>query len=57
MSVAVLGRPAPRPLNTSLVAKQWREAGFEPLRHWRDAAEAFLAEVLGPATPSPKLAR
>jgi dTDP-4-dehydrorhamnose reductase len=42
MPVADLGRPAPRPLQTSLVAKHWLDHGFEPLRHWREAAEAFL---------------
>ena len=39
---ASFGRPAPRPHDTSLVAARWREAGFEPLRHWREAVEAFL---------------
>jgi dTDP-4-dehydrorhamnose reductase len=42
MPVADLGRPAPRPLHTSLVAKHWLDHGFEPLRPWREAAEAFL---------------
>lgn len=40
--VASLGRPAPRPHDTSLVAARWREQGFEPLRHWREAVADFL---------------
>jgi dTDP-4-dehydrorhamnose reductase len=42
VTLADLGRPAPRPRDTSLVAGRWLGAGFEPLRHWREAAEAFL---------------
>jgi dTDP-4-dehydrorhamnose reductase len=38
-----LGRPAPRPRDTRLIGKAWTNAGFAPLRHWRDAAEAFLS--------------
>jgi dTDP-4-dehydrorhamnose reductase len=37
-----LGRPAPRPHNTSLVGDAWRHAGFPLLRGWREAAAAFL---------------
>ena len=44
--VASLGRPAPRPHDTSLVAAHWREAGFAPLRHWREALESFLRSGL-----------
>jgi len=43
ISVNDLGRPAARPLNTSLVGEVWAKAGFEALRPWRDAAKAFLA--------------
>ncbi len=43
VTLADLGRPAPRPKDTSLVAKRWLDAGFEPLRPWREAAEAFRA--------------
>ena len=42
--VASFGRPAPRPHDTSLVAARWRDAGFEPLRHWREAVESFLRD-------------
>jgi dTDP-4-dehydrorhamnose reductase len=42
VTLADLGRPAPRPRDTSLVGARWLQAGFEPLRHWREAAEAFL---------------
>lgn len=44
--VASLGRPAPRPHDTSLVAARWRDAGFDPLRHWREAVEDFLRSGL-----------
>jgi dTDP-4-dehydrorhamnose reductase len=44
VSVSELGRPAPRPHDTSLVSRAWEEAGFDALRSWRDAATAF-AEV------------
>jgi dTDP-4-dehydrorhamnose reductase len=37
-----LGRPAPRPKDTRLEPRAWLAAGFESLRHWRDAAAAFL---------------
>ena len=51
VTLADLGRPAPRPRDTSLVGRRWREQGFEPLRHWREAAEAFLGEVARPSDP------
>ena len=38
-----LGRPAPRPRDTSMLAPRWLELGLDPLRHWRAAAEAFLS--------------
>jgi dTDP-4-dehydrorhamnose reductase len=44
--VASFARPAPRPHDTSLVAARWRDAGFEPLRHWRQAVESFLRDGL-----------
>ncbi|MEX2393536.1 MAG: sugar nucleotide-binding protein, partial [Actinomycetota bacterium] len=40
-----LGLPARRPKDTRLLPDAWTAAGFEPLRHWRDAASAFLADV------------
>ena len=40
--VADLGRPAPRPHDTSLVAAAWARGGLKPLRSWRDAARSFL---------------
>ena len=42
VTLADLGRPAPRPKDTSLVPKRWLDQGFEALRPWRAAAEAFL---------------
>lgn len=42
VEVASLGRPAPRPLDTRLVAAAWERAGFAPLRGWQDAATSFL---------------
>ncbi len=44
--VADLGRPAPRPHDTSLVAAAWTRAGLEPLRSWRDAARSFLGSAV-----------
>jgi dTDP-4-dehydrorhamnose reductase len=44
--VADLGRPAPRPLETSLVAAAGARAGLEPLRSWRDAARSFLGSAV-----------
>jgi dTDP-4-dehydrorhamnose reductase len=43
-----LGRPAPRPRDASLLSVGWVKAGFEPLRHWEDAARAFLEQVPTP---------
>jgi dTDP-4-dehydrorhamnose reductase len=40
--VADLGRPAPRPHDTTLVAEAWARAGLPPLRPWREAARSFL---------------
>ena len=40
--MADLGRPAPRPADTTLVGEAWSRAGFEPLRPWQQAARAFL---------------
>src|SRR5207302_2945059 len=38
-------RPASRPADTSMVAAAWANAGFAPLRAWRDAAAAFWSDV------------
>jgi dTDP-4-dehydrorhamnose reductase len=46
LRVADLGRPAPRPHDTSLVAAAWARAGLEPLRSWRDAARSFLGSAV-----------
>lgn len=45
VTLADLDRPAPRPHDTSLVGAAWARAGFAPLRHWREAAKAFLGEA------------
>jgi dTDP-4-dehydrorhamnose reductase len=42
VEVASLGRPAPRPHDTTLVGAAWLRAGFGPLRSWREAATSFL---------------
>ena len=42
VTLADLGRPAPGRSDTSLVPQALARPGFEPLRHWREAAEAFL---------------
>jgi dTDP-4-dehydrorhamnose reductase len=42
VTLADLGRPAPRPRDTSMLVSRWLDRGFDPLRHWRDAAAAFL---------------
>lgn len=44
---ADLGRPAPRPADTSLEGKAWARAGFAALRPWRNAAEAFCESSSG----------
>ncbi len=38
-------RPAPRPMDTSMLVTAWTEHGFAPLRPWRDAAAAFWSDV------------
>jgi dTDP-4-dehydrorhamnose reductase len=38
-----LGRPAPRPRDTSMTAPAWAAAGFPPLRPWQEAAADFIA--------------
>jgi dTDP-4-dehydrorhamnose reductase len=38
---ADLGRPAPRPADTSLESEVWTRAGLAPLRGWKDAAASF----------------
>lgn len=38
-------RPARRPGYSVLSDRAWREAGFSPLRHWRDALAAALLEI------------
>jgi dTDP-4-dehydrorhamnose reductase len=45
VTLAQLGRPAPRPRDTSMLAKAWVDAGFERLRPWQEAAEAFVAST------------
>ncbi len=39
-------RPAPRPAYSVLGHAAMVNAGFEPLRHWRDALKHFLAEMV-----------
>jgi dTDP-4-dehydrorhamnose reductase len=56
VTLADLGRPAPRPRDTSLLTPRWLDAGFEPLRPWREAAEAFLTgerPLSGGGPPNP----
>lgn len=45
---ADLGRPAPRPADTSLVSETWTRAGFGALRAWTQAAEDFCARATLP---------
>jgi dTDP-4-dehydrorhamnose reductase len=45
VTLADLGRPAPTPPHTSHVGAGWARASFAPLRHWREAAKAFLGEA------------
>ena len=37
-----LGRPAPRPQDTTLVGAAWAAAGFGPLRPWEEACADFV---------------
>jgi dTDP-4-dehydrorhamnose reductase len=37
-----LGRPAPRPKDTTLVGAAWAAAGFGPLRPWQEACADFV---------------
>ncbi|HVE92693.1 MAG TPA: dTDP-4-dehydrorhamnose reductase [Actinomycetota bacterium] len=37
-----LGRPAPRPENTTLANEAWRALGLAPLRDWRQALAEFV---------------
>lgn len=41
-----LGRPAPRPRNSALVSTRLEAAGIEPLRHYREAVEERVRELL-----------
>jgi dTDP-4-dehydrorhamnose reductase len=43
--VADLGRPAPRPHDTTLVGESWARAGMPALRPWREAARSFLTSA------------
>jgi dTDP-4-dehydrorhamnose reductase len=42
VEVASLGRPAPRPHDTTLVGAAWTRLGFAPLRSWREAVTSFV---------------
>ena len=44
MTTAELGRPAPRPALSVLANHAWVAAGMLPLRPWREALSAMLAE-------------
>ena len=44
MTTAELGRPAPRPAISVLANHAWVAAGMRPLRPWREALSAMLAE-------------
>jgi len=44
MTTAELGRPAPRPALSVLANHAWVAAGMRPLRPWREALSAMLAE-------------
>ncbi len=39
-----LGRPAPRPANSSLQNLRWRLEKLPPRRHWNDALQSYLAQ-------------
>lgn len=45
VSVDDLGRPAPRPRDTTLVGPAFAAAGFSPLRPWQEAAADFAAHI------------
>jgi len=44
MTTAELGRPAPRPALSVLANHAWVAAGMRPLRPWREALSAMLAD-------------
>lgn len=41
---STLPRPAARPVYSALVDSSLRRVGIEPMRHWRDALQAYLAD-------------
>lgn len=45
VKLADLGRPAPRPRDTTMIGAAWAAAGFEPLRGWQEAAASFIGDL------------
>jgi dTDP-4-dehydrorhamnose reductase len=48
ISTAESARPAPRPVNSSLISVRWQKAGLAPLRSWQLALEGFLTQSGSP---------